>query len=57
MKTVQIEEGIKERLEECIHRDSKGFLYAHFGSGKCAVKLVKHPRNLLEAFHHILSDI
>ena len=53
MKMVQIE----ERLKECLHRGSKGFLYAHFGQRKCAVDLVKHARNLLEAFKHILSDI
>ena len=57
MKIVQIEERLKERLEERLHRGSKGLLYAHFGQRKCAVDLVKHTRNLLEAFKHILSDI
>ena len=57
MKIVQIEERLKERLEERLHRGSKYFLYAHFGQRKGAVNPVKHPRNLLEAFNHILSDI
>ena len=57
MKIVQIEERLKERLEERLHRGSKGFLYANFGQRECAFNLVEDSRNFLEAFKHILSDI